>query len=72
MGEKIKLLSEIFETELTMDDLEQDVEEALLWDSFHIMDFLAETEKHFRKRITLEQISEIKKVCELLRFMEAE
>lgn len=72
MDEKVELLNEIFEAELTMDDLEQNVEDVLLWDSFHIMDFMAEMAEHFQKRITLEQISEIKRIRELLRFMETE
>ena len=66
MDEKIKLLKDVFEIDLSLDDLDREVSEALPWDSFHIMNYLVEAEEQFGNRISIEQISEIKKIRELL------
>ncbi len=71
MEEKIKLISEIFEVDLRQEDLSRKVTDVLIWDSFHIMNYLMEVEEQFQKRITVEQISEVGYVYELLQLMES-
>lgn len=72
MKERLEVLSEIFETELTPDDLDRETGEALEWDSFHIMEFLVKTEARFHKRVTIEQIAEVRFVRDLVQLMESE
>lgn len=69
---KIELLKDIFEAELTMEDLDREVGEVLAWDSFHIMEFLVGAEEEFQRRITVEQISAVRYVCDLLSLLEEE
>ncbi len=69
MEKKIQLLNDIFEVGLTDDDLEKDVEEVLPWDSFYIMEFLVKAEEEFHKRITIEEISGVGSIKELLQLM---
>ncbi len=71
MEKKIKILNDVFELELTENDLNKEIEKVLPWDSFHIMEFLAEIEERYNKRITIEQISRVKKICDLLNLIES-
>lgn len=72
MEKKIELLEDIFEAELTMEDLDREIEEVLAWDSFHIMEFLVEADERFQRKITVEQISAVRYVCDLLSLLEEE
>lgn len=72
METKIKILNNIFDVELTLDDLEKELCEVFEWNSFYIMNFLVDMEDRFHKKITVEQISEVKYVYELLHLMERE
>lgn len=69
MEEKIKLINEVFEADLRQADLSRKVADVLIWDSFHIMNYLVEVEEQFQKRIMIEQISEVGCVYELLQLM---
>lgn len=66
MEKKIGFLNKIFEIELQISDIDKEVADVLKWDSFHIMCFMVETEKQFHKKITIQQISEICSVNDLL------
>lgn len=70
MEKKLELLNDIFEADLTQDDLDMEVKTVFKWDSFHIMDFLVETEERFHRRITIEEISRVSCVRDLIRLME--
>lgn len=70
MQEVIKLLNDIFESEVTINDLENEVQKVLLWDSFHIMNFLVEMEEKFDKRIEIEEISDIYQIKDLLQLIQ--
>lgn len=70
MDSKIELLNQIFERDLTYEDLDKDVENALEWDSFHIMEFLVMIEEQFKIRISIEQIAKVRYVRDLLRLFE--
>lgn len=70
MPETIQLLNDIFESELTINDMEKEVKEVLEWDSFHLMNFLVEIEERFGKRVSIEDISMICSVCDLVNIVE--
>ena len=67
--EKIEILNEIFDTEMTVNDVDKEIGAVLDWNSFQIMNFLVETEELFHKRITVEQISQVKYIRDLLVLM---
>ena len=69
MKEIIDFLSDIFESDLTVEDIEKEVQDVLQWDSFHIMNFLMEMEEQFQIKISIEEISEIYCVRDLLRMV---
>ena len=69
MKEIIDFLSGIFESDLTVEDIEKEVQDVLQWDSFHIMNFLMEMEEQFQIKISIEEISEIYCVRDLLRMV---
>ena len=69
MRERMDALNEIFDVELSLDDLDKETGEILEWDSFHIMNFMMETEERFHKKITIEQIAEVKFVRDLIELM---
>ena len=70
MEEKIKLINETFDVELSADDLNKEVETTLTWDSFHILCYLVRVEEQFHKRIRIEQISEVRSVNDLCQLIE--
>ena len=70
MQETIELLNDIFESEVSVNDIDKEVHEVLLWDSFHIMDFLVEMEERFEKRIKIEDVSEIYRIRDLIQLIE--
>ena len=70
MEKKIELLNEIFDTEITVNDVGKEIGALLDWNSFQIMNFMVETEERFHKRITVEQISQVKYIQDLLAMME--
>lgn len=70
MTEALQILNDIFESELTMNDIEKEVQEILPWDSFHIMNFIVEIEEKFQKEITIDKISNINYVKDLLNLIE--
>lgn len=70
MEEKIELINEIFDVDLSADDLDGEVETTLPWDSFHILRYLSKAEEQFHKRITIEQILEVRYVNDLWRIIE--
>lgn len=72
MEKKIELLNEIFDTEITVNDVGKEIGALLDWNSFQIMNFMVETEERFHKRITVEQISQVKYIQDLLAMMEQE
>lgn len=77
MEEKIEIVNRAFEAEidwkdLDKRDLDKKVADVLIWDSFHIMNYLVEVEERFHKRITVEQISEVESLHDLLQLMEIE
>ena len=72
MEKKIELLNEIFDTEITVNDVDKEIGALLDWNSFQIMNFMVETEERFHKRITVEQISQVKYIQDLLAMMEQE
>ena len=72
MEKKIELLNEIFDTEITVNDVGKEIGALLDWNSFQIMNFLVETEERFHRRITVEQISQMKYIQDLLVMMEQE
>lgn len=70
MDEKMELLNEIFETNLGPDDLDRELVTALEWDSFHIMSFLVMSEEQFDKKISIEQLAEVRYIRDLLQLLE--
>lgn len=69
MSELLQVLNDIFESKLTINDVEKEVQEVLPWDSFHIMNFLVEMEERFNKKVTIEHISEVYYIQDLLQFI---
>ncbi len=67
---KIELLNEIFERKLAADDLDKEVESSLEWDSFHIMNFLVTIKETYGRKISIEQISAVQYIRDLLQMME--
>lgn len=70
MDEKMELLNEIFEINLGPDDLDRELVTALEWDSFHIMSFLVMSEEQFDKKISIEQLAEVRYIRDLLQLLE--
>lgn len=69
MSELLQVLNDIFESKLTINDVEKEVQEVLPWDSFHIMNFLVEMEERFNKKVTIEHISEVYYIQDLLQLI---
>lgn len=70
MNQKLEFLNEIFERDLSEDDLSRDVKATLEWDSFHIMNFMVMSEERFHKRINIEDLAEVRYICDLINLLE--
>lgn len=72
MEKALKLLKDAFETEITEALLDEAVEDALVWDSFHMMNFLVEAQEQFHRRISVEELSAVRYVGDLVRLLAGE
>lgn len=70
MNRKLEFLNEIFERDLSENDLDREVKAALEWDSFHVMNFMVMSEEQFHKRISIEDLAEVRYVCDLMNLLE--
>lgn len=70
MNRKLEFLNEIFERDLSENDLDREVKTALEWDSFHVMNFMVMSEEQFHKRISIEDLAEVRYVCDLMNLLE--
>lgn len=62
---ELDILSEIFESEITEDQLDEEIEEALCWDSYMIMNFMSEMNDRYGVFITIEELADIGTIREL-------
>lgn len=66
METAMKAFSDIFEVSITPDDFEKQVDNLIDWDSFTIMNFMAEMSEKFGVTINIAQISAIDKVKDVV------
>ncbi len=66
MLEEIEQINEVFQSHLAEDDLGCKVEDVLEWNSFQIMEFMAEMDARYSADVTIEQLAEIDTVADLV------
>ncbi len=66
MTEELEQINEIFQSHLTNVDLGCKVEDVLEWNSFQIMEFMAEMDTRYSVDVTIERIAGIDTVGDLI------
>lgn len=60
------LINEIFEVEINEDEIEKRIENVLEWNSFMIMNFMAEMSERYHAEISVDDISGVETIDDLL------
>ncbi len=59
MMEAVTVINEIFQINIEAHNMEENVSDVLNWNSFEILNFMTEIFERYRKEITIEQITQI-------------
>ncbi len=70
MRKALEIVNEIFDCNVTERDLGRFVEDVIEWDSFLIMNFMSKMSERYQAAITVEQISEIQILEDLVELIE--
>lgn len=65
MEQELQLIQDIFKIEVTGEQLSEKIENVLDWNSFMIMQLMAEVWKRYQYDITVEEIGEIETLRDL-------
>lgn len=57
--EAVTVINEIFQINIKAHNMEENVSDVLNWNSFEILNFMTEIFERYRKEITIEQITQI-------------
>lgn len=63
---ELEIINQIFEVHLDMGDMEKGIKDAIEWDSFNIMNFMAEISDRYGITLDIVQISSIQYVKDMV------
>ena len=70
MSNSIKIIEEICEITVSDYEPEEKLQDVLQWDSFAILNFMAEVENQYHYRLTIEDMAEIETLDDLIQLLE--
>ncbi len=67
----VAVISEIFQTNINGHDLEEKISDVLNWNSFEILNFMTEMSERYQVDITIEEITRITRLQDLVILVQA-
>lgn len=70
MSDSVKIIEEICEITVSDYKPQEKLQDVLQWDSFAILNFMAEVENQYHYHLTVEDMSEIETIEELIQLLD--